>query len=521
MRRPPSTTLSDVPRRASLRPYGVAVLAVVVVAVGLGLLAPGDAGGGADAPEWPTAEPGGSGDVWVDPAIAGRPWPDTVEGITTFRGNPTRSWYGTGPLPADPVVDWRYPDEAMCARSDVEGEDRERIWCGSGWTGQPAVFERDGRTWVVVGTYDRAIHFVDADTGEAILEPHPTGDIIKGSVTVDPDGYPLVYSGSRDDRFHIVAFDGDAPRELWTFDADEVEPVLWNDDWDSNALVIDDHLFEGGENGWFFIWRLHRGYDDAGRVTVDPELVFSTPTWDDELLAATGDEQVSVESSVAISGDVAYVANSAGLVLGWDISGLRDGREPEQVLRFWTGDDTDATIVIDDEGFLYVASEVDRDTERGRELGQIMKLDPTRPDDPVVWSIADPWGRGVWATPALHRDLLVVPTDGGQVLGIDRDTGEIRWDLFLRGPTWQSPVVVDDVLVQGDCRGGVLRGFDVSDTSVAPPQVWAVELGGCIESTPAVWEGRVYLATRAGFLHAIGGRAPAADVPLVSAPGGE
>ena len=62
-------------------------------------------------------------------------------------------------------------------------------WCGTGWTGQPAVFERDGRTWVAFGAYDRAVHFVDAATGQDILPPFPTGDIIKGSVTVDPDGF--------------------------------------------------------------------------------------------------------------------------------------------------------------------------------------------------------------------------------------------------------------------------------------------------------------------------------------------
>ena len=39
---------------------------------------------------------------------------------------------------------------------------------GSGWTGQPAVFDRDGRTWVVFGAYDRQIHFVDYETGEDI-----------------------------------------------------------------------------------------------------------------------------------------------------------------------------------------------------------------------------------------------------------------------------------------------------------------------------------------------------------------
>jgi hypothetical protein len=144
---------------------------------------------------------------WVDPASSGQPWTDlgaTVDGLLTFRGNPTRSWYGTGPMPVGPTPQWRYPDTAMCSDSTV-GEETTN-WCGTGWTGQPAVFEREGRTWVVFGAYDRAVHFVDAASGNAILPPFVTGDLIKGSVTVDPDGYPIVYVGSRDNRLRAIAF---------------------------------------------------------------------------------------------------------------------------------------------------------------------------------------------------------------------------------------------------------------------------------------------------------------------------
>jgi len=63
-------------------------------------------------------------------------------------------------------------------------------------------------------------------------------------------------------------------------------------------------------------------------------------------------------------------------------------------------------------------------------------------------------------------------------------------------------VIVDDVLIQGDCAG-VLHGYDVSDTRVDPPELWSVAIGDCIESTPAVWDGRIYVGTRAGFLVAL------------------
>lgn len=463
---------------------------------------------------------------WVDPASVGGPYGTTVAGLLTFRGNPTRTYYGRGPAPSTPDVKWRYPDEPMCADSVVAGVTRE--WCGMGWTGQPAVFEREGRTWLVFGAYDGHVHFLDADTGESMLPSFPTDDIIKGSVTVDPDGYPLVYIGSRDDHYRVIAVDGDAPRELWSLWAFDVAPTLWNNDWDGAGLVLDDYLFVGGENSQLHIARLHRGYDDAGRVTVDPELIFNAPGWDDQLLADVGDHNVSIEGSVTIVGDTLYLANSGGLVQGWDIAGLREGRTPERVFRFWTGDDTDATIVADAQGMLYVASQWQRFTDRARAVGQIMKLDPALPEDPLVWSVAergdhpsadpheggpaDPDERrpaertepraGVWATPALHRDVLYVPTDGGRLLALDGDTGEVRWEKALQGPLWQSPVVVDDTLLQGDC-GGALRAYDVSDTTVEPPERWSVQLDGCIEATPAVWDGTIYVGTRGGYLHAI------------------
>ena len=85
---------------------------------------------------------------------------------------------------------------------------------------------------------------------------------------------------------------------------------------------------------------------------------------------------------------------------------------------------------------------------------------------------------------------------------LDRDTGEERWTLQLGGPTWSSPVIVDDVWIQGDCAG-VLRAYDVSDTQVEPPLLWELSLGGCIESTPAVWNGTVVVGTRAGWIFAV------------------
>jgi outer membrane protein assembly factor BamB len=453
----------------------------------------------------PTSTTLGAFDGWVNPASSGLAWSalGAVDGLLTFRGNPTRTFYGRGPVPRVPAVLWTF--DIGCSNSSVGGEPKQ--WCGSGWTGQPAMFHPPGDPegwWVAFGGYNRKVNFLDPATGAEVYPGYATDDIIKGSITIDPDGYPLLYTGSRDNNYHVVALDGPEPRVLWKLPADLVQPTKWNNDWDGSGLVIDDYLFEGGENSRFFIVKLNRGYDAQGKVTVEPQLVFSTEGWDAELISAVGND-VSIENSVAISGNTVYFANSGGLVQGWDISGLADGATPTRVFRFWTGDDTDASVVVDSEGMLYVGSEYERGNARSKGIGQIMKLDPSKPDDPLVWSREANSGlnTGVWATAALYEDLVIVPTDDGRVLGLDRTTGDERWMLRLPGPLWQSPVVVDGILIQGDCEGG-LHAFDVSDTTQAPVELWSLPLTGCIESTPAVWDGRIFFGTRSGTFYAIG-----------------
>jgi len=442
--------------------------------------------------------------VWVDPRLVGVASPGPVEGILTFRGSATRSFYGTGPVPLEPEVAWRYPRSGgLCSQSTV-GEDT-RVWCGVGWTGQPSLFEREDKLWAVFGALDGAVHFLDAETGEPLLPKFQTGDIIKGSVSIDPDGFPIVYTGSRDNFYRAIAFDGDTPRELWRLNALDSGPTQWNNDWDGAGLVLDDYLFVGGENSRIHIVKLNRSFDEDGRVQVDPEMVFTAPGWDGELLERVGDN-VSIENSVAISGDTLYFANSGGLVQGWDISGLRDGAQPERVFRYWVGDDVDASIVIDDEGMLYVAAEFERNTARSRELGQLLKLDPSQSgDDVVVWSVEEQQGlnTGIWGTPALHEDTIIFAGQGGRLRAVDRFTGEPLWEIGLGVHLWQSPVVVDGVLLMGNCSG-VLRAYDVREPRSEPAELWALPVDeGCIEATPAVWDGLIVMGTRAGGVYGI------------------
>ena len=461
-------------------------------------------------------------------------------GVSMFRGNGHRAFYGVGPVPDRPRELWHFPREGVMSAPSSEGG-KTVVWAGTGWTGQPVVVEWEGRTRVMFGAYDRALHFLDADTGEPFLPDLPTGDIIKGSVMFDPDGYPLLYSGSRDNYFRIVALDRREATVLWKLSAYDVPNPTWNDDWDSSAVVIGDYLFEGGENSYFYIVKLNRGYDTDGLVTVDPRVVLAYPAFDQELFSAIGDNIVSIENSPAVHldperGDRVYFANGGGRVLGLDISvlglsaagygpagqapgtwgGPQTARQPvvlpenldfPVVFTYWMGDDVDASIVLDERGCLYVAAELERNLPRAAEVGQLVKLDPYTTGEPRLWSVQVPakgGAGGIWATPALHADMVYVPTHTGRLLGVHRDSGEIVWEKPFSYHAWSSPVVIDDTLIVGDAEG-LLHAYDVSDPGSDPPELWTVPVGaGGIESTPVVWKGRIYVGTRDGRFYCLG-----------------
>ena len=443
----------------------------------------------------------------------GQPW-GSVDGITTFRGNPTRTYYGTGPISDSPSVQWTYPGSGMCSEASNFGE--TTVWCGIGWTGQPMVWERpDGKTEIIVGAFDNAIHFVDADTGEDLRPPFETGGHVKGSESLDPDGFPLLYSGSRDHKLRIIALDREEPTELWSIDAEDFDGT-WHVDWDAAPLIIDDIMYQGGENSLFFAYELNRGHDAEGRVTVDPELLLAMPGYDSEFLELTG-PNVSIESSTAAYEDRVYFTNSGGRVVGLDVSDIRSGEAPV-VFDFWAGGDADATVVIDEEGMLYVSVNVkpwqvgaghrtQANIDRTREIGQLIKLDPYTDGDPLVWGVdmtsSGGEDSGTWATPALHEGLLYTNTHLGSLIAVDAATGETVWqDGSVGWHSWSSPAVVDDTLVVATCSGDV-RGYSLDDPK-SPQQEWTVSLGEtCLEATPAIWNGTMYLGSRDGYLRAI------------------
>jgi len=269
-------------------------------------------------------------------------------------------------------------------------------------------------------------------------------------------------------------------------------------------------MYEGGENGWFFAYELNRGYDENGNVTVDPQVRFSMRSWNQEQLDRLADQNVSVENSAVAFEDRVYFANSGGRIIGLDVSDVRNGNAPI-VFDYWAGGDIDASLVVDEEGYVYASIEYEPSqmgpTEEARqdEVGQLLKLDPYAEADPRVWGVdlrVAGSDSGLWATPALHQGYLYTNTHQGSLIVVDTETGNIVWqDGTVGWHSWSSPSIVDNTLVVATCVGEI-RGYSLDDPA-APQRQWTLTPGeSCLEATPAIWNGTIYLGSRDGYLRA-------------------
>jgi PQQ-like domain len=288
---------------------------------------------------------------------------------------------------------------------------------------------------------------------------------------------------------------------------------VWNNDWDGAPLQIGDYLLEGSENSWFYVIKLNRRYDSHHLVQVNPKIVMLVPGYDQQLFNSIKDTDVSIESSVSFHDGVAYFGNSGGLVEGWNISDiLHGGTRYKEVFRFWAGGDIDPSVVIDLQGYLYVARHIEDNmsrptsTARDQQIGNIMKLDPSNPSNPVVWSAhvgSLARGQGSLGTPALYNGIVYDTLTDGAFVAIDAQTGQVYYTVKLPGNAWMSPVPIDNQLLVGDCSG-LLHDYDISNPTSAPKELWNIQLSGCVEATPAVWHGMIYVGSRGGQIYGIG-----------------
>jgi outer membrane protein assembly factor BamB len=445
-----------------------------------------------------------------------------AEGVLTFRGGPRRDGgtFGERRVAAQRLeIAWRFRT----------GRGTARWGGGAGWTGQPVIvrwadvvrhmmpalreriFDRT-LVEVIQGSLDGNVYFLDLRSGKPTRPPLRTGNPIKGSVSLDPRGWPLLFVGqgipngrpiglrmyaltSMQEVFFIPGRDPDARRSWGAFD--------------SSGLVnrLTDTFLVGGENGLLYLVELGTRFDPmAMTLDLSPRLY---------RYRFTAGERLGIENSLAADGALAWFADNGGAIQAFDLQAFRP------VWSFDAGDDTDASVVVDPtpEGpAIYVASEVDLQGVTGE--ARLRRLDGRT--GAVRWERAyecrgERGGEkevqaGAFSTPLVGRDDLadrVIFTlsrcpERGVTVALAKEDGRELWRRPLRTDAWSSPTPVHDAaagktwILQAD-RGGRLMLVDGADGRVA----FTLRLDANVEASPAVFDDLAVVGTRGGSIYGI------------------
>lgn len=454
--------------------------------------------------------------------------PDTyaaIDGVLTFRGNNYRdsASAGTRTITEKKLeIVWESPTGAISSTGSY--------WPGTGWTGQPALVhwpeetrramnltdaakEKD-LTEVIYPTLDGNIYFLDLETGEPTRDKIEVGFTFKGSATVDPRGYPLLFAGQglnensgKYGEFQYRIFNLINQEQIYALPGRDAMAFRPWGAFDSSGLVdaASDTLIQCGENGLVYKVKLNTEYDaKTGALSLAPQLTRYR-------YHLEGNDELGIESSPAAWKNYLYFTDNGGTLQCLDLNTMTT---------VWfddVGDDTDCTTVIEEttEGvFLYTANEVDKRSNGGtvnNAPSNIRKYDAVT--GALLWQVDIPCvyqyyiNGGVLGTPLLGKDdisdliifnvALTGSNQSGKLIALNKKSGETVWERDLPAYSWSSPVDVksDDGKTYGLICGfdGYLRLFDPKTGK----DLHKVSLGGNIESSPAVYNDMIVVGSYA------------------------
>ncbi len=438
-----------------------------------------------------------------------------VQGVLTFRGNQQRTApaYGTADVKDKLLsIAWTADDGISHAYGSV--------FPGSGWTGQPLLVHWPDATRQAMGlapefandpnfveviqpAFDGKVYRLDLATGKATKPPIDATYGFKGTGSIDPRGYPLLYAGQGLNEqngtlgpWGYKMFDLIQNKQVYAIPGtDPVSHRQYWGAWDSSGLVDGpaDTLIEAGENGVLYKVKLNATFDAASaKVSIDPQLhkmVYQTPA----------SNQYGIESSEAAYRNLIYAAGNDGEVICWDANTM------QMVWSYLTGDNSDSTITIDDtpDGpFLFTANSVGwRGADRAGMITNIRKLNALTGQ--VVWQYDipsyynDAVKGGVESTPLVGQgqisDLVIytvakttAPAEG-DLIALDKKTGKVVWDRHLEHYSWSSPIQITgtDGTAYGAFgdSGGTFHLFDPNTGR----DLSTVNLGGNVEASASAY----------------------------------
>ena len=483
-----------------------------------------------------------------------------VKGVLTFGGNNYRNTFSCGTAPIVEKQMRRTWEQSIGGLGNwtgtgwtgqpliVQWSDEVRPLLGVA----EEFRQMQGFTEVIYPAMDGKIYFFELETGTKTRNPINVGAVIKSTPCLDPRGWPVLYVGQSIQSVnennlpvaYIYAYSLISNEELARFGGHDYFSEREWQAYDSSPLIVDDTLVYGGENGVLYTAKLNTTFDAAaGTVAIAPESLvkYSYTGTGYTKTDAAGSRWYGIESSVSGFRNYVYFADNGGRLQCVDLNTMQ--------LQFVAdlSEDADATVVIDESYedntfYLYAASQVKTATA-GSEYGYSYHRCFDGRTGALKWE--EKWlastgdsnnGGGTLATPQVGRgnvshlvyysmnlvaltgsnaqqtpaaasadEAQATPAEqsagtqyalGGRIVAYDKRRGEVVWSIEQSADYWSSPVLVYDELGKGyliQCdRSGFVKLYD----ALTGAELFSIDLGSRIDSTPAVFDQYLVVGTR-------------------------
>ncbi|RKY56930.1 MAG: hypothetical protein DRP93_00295 [Candidatus Neomarinimicrobiota bacterium] len=444
----------------------------------------------------------------------------------TYLGNEKHNYYGTQ-APAKLDVIWK----TELGEGLTKVGDKARYWKGSGWTGQPLLVEEDGKLYLIQGSLDHHLKKIDASNGNIIWE-YEFPDAIKGTGTLweSSTGRLMIIQGSRrgpkystwsKNLYPLRAVSYKNGEEIWRYHLQR--GVSYSVDVDGTPLIIKDTLYLGLENGYFVVFDPEPAAAESYEQYLRPRTLEKHPLFHQDDKNTHGQNLIT-ESSPAKLGNHIYVVSGAGHVYGYNLISRKIDWD------FYIGADMDGSATITYDNCILVS--VEKQYIEGR--GGVFKLDPSKPADSscVLWYFPTgndtkanaSWDGGVIGT-ATVNDLSKsenTPYLAG-ISAIDGYLYLVKHDQIDTAMTWgpnlkyrfpkpklfasrwigqsiSTPLFIEDRIIAASYSGISL--FEIDDEQKLR-RLERRYIGG-VESTPFVYNKRIYVGSRDGYLYCLG-----------------
>ena len=454
-----------------------------------------------------------------------------LPGVITFRGNNLRSGgnYGTATMTQKQFGSyWTHATGSLMDPMD------NAYWSGNGWTGQPLIAEWPYETrqvmtnmhdWarnqetlveVIYPSMDGYVYFLELETGKETRDPLYMGLTYKGTGTLDPRGYPLLYIGSgyNTSRSHVSIISLIDGSVLYEFGGTGDTFALRNWPMYDAAPLIDadtDKLIWAGENGVLYIITLGTEYDEeAGTISVNPT---RTVKW--RYQSANNRDRgwyLGFEASPIVWQGHIFMADNSGNLMCLNLNTL------ELVWVQDIEDDSNCTPVLDFEDghpYLYISTSYHLGWRSWTTAEvPVWKIDAETGE--IVWQVsytcysADGLSGGAQSSIALgqgsldgliYLSMARYPTgEGGTLLALNKSDGSEAWTMNTQVYSWSTPTVVYDQDGNGYVIYCTLGQYMYLLDGLTGTQLDSMNCSGKFEASPAVYNNWIVVGHRNGAI---------------------